>query len=235
MERHGAMAGLAGDAGLTVAAIVVARGGSKRLPRKAMLPIGGEPMIARKVRQLRQCQAVHRVYVNSDDDEMRDAAVEAGAVPIVGADYAGDTRRMIADSVRQVDADVVLWAHPTNPLVGPDTYARAIEAFFNRDKHFDSLVSVTPIRRHAWIGGEPFNYNPWGDRHTLAAELPPIHFQDGAIFIQPRKQMAENRYFFGNAPMLFEVPWNVGWDIDTPLDYQTALALEESWALSATC
>lgn len=184
-------------------------------------------MIARKVSQLRRCEGVNVVYVNTDDQEIAEAARDAGAVLMVGRDYAGDTRTMIEDSARQADADVILWAHPTNPLVRPETYDDAITQFVCRRHPHDSLLSVTPIKRHAWVHGEPFNYDPYAERHRLAADLPPVHFQDGAIFIQTRERMIKTRYFFGSHPILFEIPWYEGWDIDTREEYEVAAAMSD--------
>jgi CMP-N,N'-diacetyllegionaminic acid synthase len=214
---------------MNVAAVVVARGGSVRLPRKALLAFAGSTLIGHKVRTLCRTARVGTVYVNTDDAEIRAAAVAEGAVPLVGADYANDTRRMIWDSVRQVPetADVVVWAHPTNPLVRPETYDAAVGTFATA-VGFDSLVSVTAVRRHAWVDGRPFNYDPWAPRHALAADLPPIHFQDGAIFVQTRARWVETAYFFGDAPYLFDVSAAEGVDVDLAEDYRLALALSNA-------
>lgn len=69
------------------------------------------------------------------------------------------------------------------------------------------------------MAGGPINYDPWAKHHTLARDLPPVLFQDGAIFIQPRGQMLANRYFFGRHPLLFTVPDAEVGDIDTRRDY----------------
>jgi CMP-N,N'-diacetyllegionaminic acid synthase len=208
---------------MTVTAIVAARGGSVRLPRKALLPFAGSTLVGHKVRTLRSCALVTRVVVNSDDREIVAAAVDQGAHEIDGADYQGDTHRMLEDSARQVDGELILWAHPTNPLVTADTYDRAIQTYQEKAVHgFDSLLSVYAVRRHAWVDSAPLNYNPWQHPHPLAAQVRPVWFQDGAIFIQPRAQMLINRYFFGWKPVLFPMPDEEVGDIDTLKDYETA-------------
>lgn len=140
-------------------AIVAARGGSVRLRRKALRPFAGSSLVAHKVTQLRVCPEIDAVYVNTDDGDVAAAAAEAGALLLEGRDYQMDAREMIRHSCRQVEAEtLVVWAHPTNPLVRPSTYESALTAYrMGLSVGFDSLLSVTPQRRHAWWHGRPLN------------------------------------------------------------------------------
>lgn len=221
---------------MTVTAVVVARGGSVRLPNKALLPFANTTLIAWKVRTLKRCREVDRVIVNTDCPEILAEAAAEGAeeLPGGGRDYHGDTREMLADTSRRCVGANILWAHPTNPLIRAETYDRAVEAYRRGlSEGFDSLMSVTEIRRHAWSAtGSPLNFMPWEGRHPLAAELQPILFQDGAIFIQARRAMEANRYFYGKKPKLFPVSPYEGLDIDHDCDYRAALALWEEGAES---
>lgn len=217
---------------LNVTAIVVARGGSKRLPNKALLPFGASTLIGHKVDTLRACKLVDRVVVGSDSTSILSEAITHGADIIHRDDYHCDESKctaneMIADMARRVNADVILWAHPTNPLVRAETYDRAVQAYVEGlESGHDSLLSVTRVQRHAWQDGKPANYDPWADRHTFASELTPMFFQDGAIFIQSRAAMLANRYFFGRKPVLFEIAAAESTDIDTKSDYDIACALQ---------
>lgn len=215
---------------LLIVAIVAARAGSVRLPNKALRPVGGEPMLARKVRQLRDCPSVSMVCVNTDSYKIGREALIAGATLMSGRDYGGDTAEMLRDSARKVPGETVLWAHPTNPLVRAETYEAAIAAYQDAVQAgtHDSLFSAVRIQRHAWQDGKPANFDPWGARHPLAAELAPYFFQDGAIFIQPRRAMIENGYFYGRAPLMFEIDAVEAVDVDTAEDYEAACRLCET-------
>ena len=211
-------------------AIIVARGGSTRLPRKALLPFAGTSLVGWKVEQLLACSGIDCVVVGSDDLEILREGERAGAIPCERDAYHCDESKcsaneMIADMAGKVLGDTILWAHSTNPLVSTDIYDAAIHAYATRSQGFDSLASVTKVQRHCWVGGTPFNFDPKAERHQPAAELPFLHFQDGAIFIQPRRQMLSNRYFYGSNPVLFEIDAITGWDIDTERDYKLCLAM----------
>ncbi len=215
---------------MSVTAIIVARGGSVRLPGKALLPFAGATLIGHKIRTLRRCPDVARVVVGTDSDAIREESEDWGAEVVrANGEYpsANEMCRDMAERVGGGPEDVILWAHPTNPLVKAETYSRAIEAYEDdtfRLSH-DSLVSVTETRRHAWVNDRPWNFNPWAVRHPLASELLPVSFQDGAIFIQPRHAMIRSRYFYGRSPLLFPIPAWEGVDIDTREDYDAAVAL----------
>lgn len=213
-------------------AIVVARGGSVRLPGKALLPFGGSTLIGHKVRMLRSCRRISRVVVNTDSDAIAAEAVAHGAelLPGGGRDYDNDTREMIADTCRRIDAPdetVCVWAHPTNPLIRSETYDRAIDEYERlwAANLCDSLCSVTEIQRHAWMQGRALNFNPYGFRHQLASELEPVKVQDGGIFIQTRGCFVARRHFYGRNPVLFTVPPEESCDVDTAQDFKTACAL----------
>lgn len=217
---------------MDVTAIVVARAGSVRLPGKALLPFADTTIIGHKVQQLKACKHVARVIVGSDSRAILAEGKRYGAIPlnrdVEFCDEASRTANdMIADVVGRVTGETILWAHPTNPLVKPETYNTAIEAYFNRDPARDSLVSVFPMRRHAWWHGLPLNHRPWLKPHKTGNELDPVCFQDGAIFIQSRLQMQANRNFFGTSPMLFAMDPVESTDIDTEADYVIARALWE--------
>lgn len=217
-----------------ITAIVVARGGSVRLPNKALLPFSGSTLIGHKVKTLKNCRRIGRVVVGSDSPDILLEASAHGAEIIQRKDYFCDETRctaneMIVDMAEQVMDDVIVWAHPTNPLVKSETYDDAIDAYERAlTRGFDSLASVRQEHRHAWWLGNPLNHDPYCGTHLPAAKLDPVSYQDGAIFIQTRSQMFMNRSFYGKNPFLFPVAWDEGWDIDTARDLEVARALDQS-------
>ena len=57
------------------------------------------------------------------------------------------------------------------------------------------------------------------ERHVCAGDLPPLYEQDGGIFVQPYAQMRRNSYFFGERPLLYPVPEEECYDLNTPRDW----------------
>ena len=63
-------------------AIIIARGGSKRIPRKNLTMIEGHPLIWWQVKHALSCRFIDRVYLSTDDDEIIDVGLDAGALII---------------------------------------------------------------------------------------------------------------------------------------------------------
>ena len=220
-----------------VTAIVVARKGSRRVPGKYLRVIAGEPMILRKVRQLTAVPGVDEILVGTDDDEMP-ARLAAIADPRIRhyrrPDRLCDEKSaapndMIRDMCTVADGGTVLWAHPTNPLCGSDEYAAAL-ALYREPGYWDSVVGVTRLQTHCWFDGMPVNHDPWADVHAVAAALPPVLVQNGAIFIRQREAMARDGRFVGDCPKLFEMSPIAGWDIDEEWQLDVARLLERGAA-----
>ena len=213
--------------------LIPVRGGSTRIPRKNLLVLDGETLIARKVRQL---LPLGKVVVGSDDEEMLEEAGRSGAETArrtktnEGEDSAN---QMIAEFLDLIEpCDTVAWCHCTNPLISTETYRKAIETYRDRRQYdYDSLVSVHEMHEHFWYADRrtPAYNVTWcrNVRHLLAGETPPMYIQDGSIFIQPYARMKENHYFFGERPWLFKVPDEEFCDLNTPEDWEMCRALHE--------
>ncbi len=111
---------------LEVLSVIPARGGSKGLPRKNVLDLGGKPLIAWTIEAARACPAVTRVVVSTDDPEIAEAAAAHGAeVPFVRpAGLAGDASLLDDVFAHALDAlkahgyrpDVLVAMYPTSPF-----------------------------------------------------------------------------------------------------------------------
>ena len=214
--------------------LIPVRGGSKRIPRKNMLEINGETLIARKVRQL---LPLGKVYVGSDDSDMLNEARKHGAIAVrrektnEGYDSANDMIREFTGLIEP--CETVAWCHVCNALLSTETYKRAIDEFYKGLREgYDSLISVHEVREHFWNADmrTPCYNVTWckNVRHLCAKELPPLYMQDGGIFINRYQDMVKHHYFFGDRPKLFVVPKEEFCDINEYSDYLYAKAVIEN-------
>lgn len=217
---------------MKIAALVPVRKGSTRIQNKNLARVGGETLLSRKLFQLKQSSFITDIYVGTDGEELAKEADKhkVNVVyrdPVCCDESVASANMMIADFVKRVDADIVVWVHVTNPFVEGATYDSAIKTFLNEQlKGFDSLISVLALQEHLWTPNYyPLNYNPYKERHTLAKELPAYYKQTGAFFIQPHQAMKNNSYFFGKRPYLFKTSEIEAIDINTPYDLKLANAI----------
>lgn len=208
-------------------AIIPARGGSKRLPNKNCLLLGGIPLIAHSILfAQKNMDIVDEVYVSTDDEAIKKIALHYGAQVIDRPEYlSGDLEPTItavqhALTTISYAVDTVVLLQPTNPLRPKNLLQEAFESYKMSDS--DSLFTVT--RNHQKLGEisnkcfEPYNYTI-GQR---SQDLEPLYFENGLLYISKAKLIREGKIFSENS-----IPYEVNHifasiDIDTQDDFDYA-------------
>jgi YrbI family 3-deoxy-D-manno-octulosonate 8-phosphate phosphatase len=141
-----------------VLAVIPARGGSKGVPAKNLLPVGGVPLVARAVRECRAARLVTDVVVSTDDQAIAAAAREAGAeVVLRPAAIAGDTATSEAAVLHAMDAhealhtspvDVVLLVQCTSPFIAREDIDGVVAAIVEGGA--DTALTVAPFHGFIW-------------------------------------------------------------------------------------
>lgn len=137
-----------------ILALIPARGGSKSIPRKNLLPLNGKPLLAYSIGQALASQFITRTVVSTDDQEIADVARAFGAeVPFMrpaecAADHSTDLdvfRHALATLRDRAgySCDFVVHLRPTGPVRRVSRIDEAIAMFINHPAA-DALRSVTP-------------------------------------------------------------------------------------------
>lgn len=140
---------------MNIIAIIPARGGSKGIPQKNIIDLGGLPLLAWSIRVARAAKVLDEVYVSTDDDEIAKIAKEYGArVPFLRP------KELATDKATTVDAishfilklkmenncpDIVVLLQPTQPFRSVETIIKAIEAYKLTGS---GVVSVSRVAEH---------------------------------------------------------------------------------------
>lgn len=211
-------------------AIIPARGGSKRIPRKNVRPFLGRPMIAWSIAAARDAGLFDRIVVTTDDAEIAAIARDAGAeVPFLRApDLANDTATVTAvvqDAVRQLalppDAAVCL-IYATAPLVAGADLAAGLARLRNSGADYCMSVAAFEV---ALAGALETNADGLLQPHPVVATLDgtaPL-YHDAAQFIwgSAAAWLSDRRAMRDATAALVIDPFRVQ-DIDTPEDWHTA-------------
>lgn len=208
-------------------AIIPARGGSKRLPGKNLMLLGGLPLIAHSILYAKaNSNVIDAVFVSTDDPEIKKIALEYGAEVIDRpAHLAGDHEPTVTALKHVLESletkpETVILLQPTNPLRPEKLLQQAFELYGN--EKCESLFTVT--RSHHKLGKiennrfAPFNYKP-GQR---SQDLEPLYFENGLLYICKSDLILEETIISENAyPLLVEHAF-AGVDIDTAEDFDYA-------------
>jgi len=121
---------------VSVAAVIIARGGSIRLPRKNVRPFCGHPLVAWSIIQARTSRLVDAVFLSTDDDEIADIGGRYGAIVIRRPDWPdhneASANRVFSHAMDHIEArtgafDTVLTMLPTSPLRYPHDIDAVLE------------------------------------------------------------------------------------------------------------
>ena len=227
-----------------VLAIVQARGGSKGLPNKNLLPLGGHPLIAYSVTSALRARQVARTIVSTDSDAIADVARTYGAdVPFRRP--AGIAADDTPDLPVFEHALEWLWQHeryrprlvvqlrPTTPLRPSGLIDRAIE-LLDADAQADSVRGVTTPKQtpyKMWRAGtdgrlQPLLSSELPEPYNMPRQkLPPVLWQTGHIDVIRTATILDQHSLTGQRvrPIAIEPRYCI--DIDSVDDLDAAARL----------
>lgn len=219
-------------------AIIPARGGSKRIPRKNIRAFAGKPMIGYAIEAAFACGQFDRVIVSTDDDEIADVASRFGAElpfrrPI---DLADDHTPTVPVIRHAIEACIGLgWAvshacciYPGVPFIRAGDLAAAydlLEAQGGGGYSFPVTGFPSPIQRALRRSGDgaiaPFDPAHVG---TRTQDLEPAYFDAGQFYWGRTESWLAGLNIHANGRAIVLPEWRVV-DIDTPEDWERAEAL----------
>ena len=213
-------------------AIIPARGGSKRIPRKNLLPFDGVPMIVRSICTALDSGLFERVVVSTDDAEIAELALAHGAqVPFLRpADLADDftgTAAVIVHALQQLPAfDYACCIYATAPLLQA-RYLRQGFELLEQHPHKAFAFSVCnfgfPVQRALTLDGQGALSAMYPEfRNTRSQDLPEA-FQDAGQFYWGRSEAwLRGEVLYSPASLPVILPRYLVQDIDTLEDWKRA-------------
>jgi N-acylneuraminate cytidylyltransferase len=213
-------------------AIVPMKRHSERVPGKNVRRLAGEPLFFWILQTLSRVNAVGRIVVDTDGEEIASAVRQRFDVDVSMRPEAlrGDfvpTNDLIRHVVSQYPQhDRVLQTHATNPLLRPETISEAIGRFQDQDA-CDSLFSVTRLQTRLYdADGRAVNHDP--SRLLRTQDLAPMFEENSNLYLFTRESFAQTGSRIGRRPLLFEMSKLEALDIDEEGDFLLADALLSS-------
>ncbi|MCA8909703.1 MAG: pseudaminic acid cytidylyltransferase [Rhodospirillaceae bacterium] len=213
-------------------AILPARGGSKRIPRKNIKAFCGRPMIAWPIAAALQSGAFARVVVSTDDAEIAAVARGLGAeVPFVRdarlADDFADTKSVIADAVARLglaDDAVACCLYPTAAFAGPDDLRNGVAALAEPGVRWVMSVAeyATPVQRSYRIDGGRLVPNTPDAMAKRSQDLEPVYFDAGQFYCARVATWRDAASPMWDRPKPVVLAKGRVVDIDTPEDWALA-------------
>ena len=220
-----------------VVAIIPARGGSTGIPRKNLKDFGGKPLVAHTIQQALSANTITNVFVNSEDSEIREVAVQHGAQVMDRPEKFHhdntfqEVDRLLIWSVNYLEEkmgpiDIVVLLYPTAPLRKVRHIDECVSKI--RDEGYDSALTVYEDSRYLWekIDEEirPTNYIP-AERGPRQKEYWNQWAENKAVYSMTRNLLMDTGCRLGGKIGAVEMDEMESIDIDKPSDLELARSI----------
>lgn len=219
-------------------AVIPARGGSKRIPRKNIRPFLGQPIMAYSIQAALQSGLFQQVIVSTEDPEIAEVALKCGAqVPFVRPAAIADDYAITADVIAHaVDwyaqqgqtVDYACCIYATAPFVSAQALRQGAEKL--QAKGLDFVFSATaynfPIARAITLTAEDrvAMLQP-EHRLTRSQDLPKAYHDAGQFYWGRAQAWQQKAPIFGEQSSVVLLPSHAVCDIDTEADWRRAEVL----------
>lgn len=219
----------------TFLAIIPARGGSKRLPRKNVLDLCGKPLIAWSIEAGLKSKYIDKVVVSSDDYEILETSKKFGAETIKRPDELANDTATTFDAIKHaIDSlekyDYIVLLQPTSPLRNEKHIDEAIELLEN--KQAGAIVSVCEVDHSPlWSNTLPKdasmnNFLKDEILNKRSQDLEKYYRLNGAIYICETEKLLLNKSFFLKQGIFaYNMEKIDSIDVDDLLDFKVAEAI----------
>ena len=228
-----------------VTALIPARGGSKRLPRKNVKLLHGKPLIAWSIEVAKASKYIDRVIVSTDDEEIKKISEQYVAeVPFLRPEHLSNDHASSFDVIKhaigflQLDQpnELIVLLQPTSPLRLVSELDTALEFFIA--KNAKGIVSISETEYSPmWSNTLPEN-GCMSDfirpevQGKRSQDLPTFFRLNGSIYIYETLALLEqSKIFFDNNVYGFETALETAIDIDTGLDFLIAETIMKNRAI----
>jgi N-acylneuraminate cytidylyltransferase len=216
-------------------AIITARGGSKRIPKKNVRNFLGKPIISYSIKAALASNLFDTVMVSTDDHEIADISIQYGAeVPFLRSaknsnDFAGTTD-VILEVINQfnslkINFDQVCCIYPTAPLISEKEISEAYNIF--QTGAFETVFPVVgfsyPIQRSLIINQESKLEMLWPENLTKRSQdLTPCYHDAGQFYWLNVSSFVQNKLIFSKKSAPYILDEMKVQDIDNESDWRMA-------------
>jgi CMP-N,N'-diacetyllegionaminic acid synthase len=214
--------------------VIPARGGSKRLPRKNVLPLAGKPLICWTIESALDTNINARIIVTSDDEEILEITRSYACRGVIAhrrpAELATDTASTTDTLIDAINADrraglqpkTLLLLQPTSPLRNADDICAALKIYREGDCG-DTVVSVCEVDHpSAWTGviGERAAFTGIDLSGNRSQDYQQEYRLNGAVYVVSIDVLMTKNTLFTDQLRASVMPRGRSFDIDVELDFR---------------
>ncbi|MDF9745854.1 cytidylyltransferase domain-containing protein [Natrinema salsiterrestre] len=226
-------------------AIIPARGGSKRVPRKNVREVAGKPLIAHTIEDASSASRIDRTIVSTDDEKIAKVAEEHGAdVPFIRPEELATDTATLSDTVTHAvnnsqqegpKYDRICILQVTSPLRTPEDIDGTLAKLDETEADSCLTISeyVTPPQWAVARGEneslyEFFDFDIlWTDEPARTQDIPEFYHPNGAVFATSIEAWETYKSFYTPHTVGYEMPPERSFDVDEPWELELVRCLLE--------
>ncbi len=220
---------------MKIVALVPMKANSERVKGKNFKNFCGKPLFRWILDTLNSIKDIDSIVINTDAiDLFKKYGLDERAKIIFRErpdEIRGDLvsmNRVIENDVNNLDADIFLMTHSTNPLLSKQSIEKCINLFKDayRKNKADSLFTVNKIQERFYDKDcKPINHDP--ENLLRTQDLTPWYQENSNLYIFTKESFTKSKARIGKRPIMFETPPHESLDIDTPSDWELGKVLVE--------
>lgn len=216
-----------------ILALIPARGGSKRLPKKNVLPLAGKPLVLWTIDAAIESRYIDRVILSTDDEKILSVVNRKEIeIPELRPSYLSDDNATSLDVMLHIlnkyrrDEDILVLLQPTSPLRNYKHIDEALELFVKQNA--EAVISVTECEQSPlWSNTLPKDGNMDGfikpEAIQRAQDLQQYYRLNGAIYIfDIDKMLLNQKVIYNNKTFAYKMNAKESIDIDNEFDFNLA-------------
>lgn len=226
-----------------ILALIPARGGSKGIKDKNIIPLAGKPLIAYSIEAAKKSKYIDSIVVTTDSEKIAEVAKRYGArVPFLRpVELAADTSKTIDAVLHAIKTlksmgenyDTLVLLQPTQPLRTTDDIGKAIELYYEDGEN--GLVSISPVDDSPLlirsIGADGKLLNLLSQNSTCRRQDMPNYYKvNGCIYINKIDELNENTSFNDN-----RIPFIMDKEHSIDIDEMSDLWMAECYLKNNIC
>lgn len=196
-------------------ALILARGGSKGIPRKNIVNLKGKPLISYTLKASLNSNA-DETWVSTDCQDIRDVALDFGASVIKRPEELSTSNSKNEDALlhfaENIDFDLLVSIQPTSPLLLTEDINGGLKLI---GENCDSVFSAT---KEHWIPRWTANNKPldWSIyNRPMRQDVPETYIENGAFWITSKKRLIESKLRYSGIIKPYTMPLLRSFQIDT--------------------
>lgn len=209
---------------MNTVAFIPARGSSKSIKEKNIMPIAGKPLIYWTILACVESKSIEKIYVSTDSEKIKQTVEGFGfdkvevisRSPETATDTATSESALI-EFCQNYEFDKVVFLQATSPLTKAKDIDGALEKLKNEGA--DSLISAVHNFQFLWdTKGNPINYNP--ENRPRRQDWDGYYIENGAFYISTRKNILDSKCRISGKISYWEMSSKTIFEVDEPSDWQ---------------